>query len=116
MNVARAFLLLVIVNNVGAFPISWSQTQARQKQHTLYSSPDDHGVDRTDCVDAAPKAKNNEVEDTAALSGLLGEMFQAKLEMSREAKELESVSSNNSDMPVLGTDGIYRIISQSQLE
>jgi len=116
MNVARALLLLAIVNNAGAFPITGSQTPSRQGQHALYSSPDDQGVDRTNSVDTAPKAKNNEVEDTAALSGLLGEMFQAKLEMSREAKELESLSSNNSDMPVLGNDGIYRIISQSQLE
>lgn len=70
-----------------------------------------HVVDTTEAkIDDVPS------EDTHALSGLLGEMFEAKLDMSREQKELESYSSQNEDMPILGSDGIYRIISQSQLE
>jgi hypothetical protein len=91
-------------------------TEVRQDHHQLYSSSDDRIVDNTDSVDAPPKARNDAVEDTKALSGLLGEMFQAKLEISRENKELESLASKKSDMPVLGSDGIYRIINQKQLE
>jgi len=78
------------------------------------ASSDDRIVDNTDNVDAPPPKAP--VDDTEALSGLLGEMFQAKLEMSRENKELESLASKNSDMPTLGGDGIYRIINQKQLE
>ena len=81
-----------------------------------HASSDDRIEDNTEdgVNDAAPPKAP--VEDTEALSGLLGEMFQAKLEMSLENKELESLASKKSDMPTLGGDGIYRIINQKQLE
>ena len=100
MNVVTSLLLLAFLNNVLAFPIAERKTSAR---HQLYSTDD--------------RIKgNNAAEDTRALSGLLGEMFEANLEMSKEKKQLESWVTRNSDMPVLGTDGIYRIVSQNQLE
>ena len=110
-----------------------SQNSARLQQHRLFaSSPppsnDDQIVDSTDTetdqngiidtveIDQKVVEKEKAGEDTEALSGLLGEMFQAKLEASQESKELESLSSQNSDVPILGNDGIYRITSQIQLE
>lgn len=103
MNFATSLLLLVaFFSYVVAFPISRRNTAGRLGQFELYSSEtSDNG---------------HATNDQHALSGLLGEMFEAKLEMSRETKELESLVSTNSDMPVLGNDGIYRIVSQSQLE
>ena len=117
MNIVTAFLLLSFVSNAEAFPIARSKISVRQKQHRLFSSSDDQIVDSADSADIAQQSEKDVVkEDTEALSGLLGEMFQAKLEMSRENKELESLASQNSDMPVIGGDGIYRIINQIQLE
>ena len=102
MNFVTTLLLLAFFSCVVAFPISRRNASERLGQFQLYSS------EASDNGHAA--------NDQHALSGLLGEMFEAKLEMSREAKELESLVSSNSDMPVLGHDGIYRIVSQSQLE
>jgi len=100
MNFVTSLLLLAFFSNVLAFPISESKTSVRQQ---LYST--DERIEG-----------NNAAKDTRALSGLLGEMFEANLEMAKEKKQLESWVTRNSDMPVLGTDGIYRIVSQNQLE
>lgn len=102
MNFVTSLLLLAFFSYVVGFPISRSNALRRSGECQLYSS---------ETSDNNPTAN-----DQHALSGLLGEMFEAKLEMSRETKELESLVSTNSDMPVLGHDGIYRIVSQSQLE
>ena len=66
--------------------------------------------------DGAEKDEKNGPKEAKGLSGLLDEMFQARLEMSSEAKDLESLVSKNHDMPTLGSDGVYRIVSQNQLE
>ena len=100
MNFVTSLLLLAFFSNVLAFPISESKTSVRQQ---LYST--DERIEG-----------NNAAKDTRALSGLLGEMFEANLEMAKEKKQLESWVTRNSDMPVLGADGIYRIVSQNQLE
>lgn len=101
MNFATSLLLFAfVVSTVAAFPITGSKSSVRREQYELYSS----------------QANNNAADDPRALSGLLGEMFEAKLEMSKENKQLESLLTENSDMPVLGHDGIYRIVSQNQLE
>ena len=102
MNFATSLLLLAfVVSTVVAFPIVGGKSSVRRDQYELYSSS------QTD---------DNAADDPRALSGLLGEMFEAKLEMSKETKQLESLLTENSDMPVLGHDGIYRIVSQNQLE
>ena len=63
-----------------------------------------------------------------ALSNLLGDMFQQKLEMSQEMKEIEALQAASSqqqiesngnnviDMAVLGNDGIYRILNEDQFQ
>ena len=63
-----------------------------------------------------------------ALSNLLGDMFQQKLEMSQEMKEIEALQAASSqqqnesngnnviDMPVLDKDGIYRILNEDQFQ
>lgn len=94
-------LLIAFVYSAEAFPIAGSQTSVRRQHYRLYSSA---------------VGNDNASADDESLSNLLGEMFQAKLEMSQEAKELESLVSENKDMPVRGNDGIYRIVSQNQLE
>jgi len=100
MKIILLLFFLSCARFVEPFPIAASRNSARL-QHRISASSDDQQIKDI---------------DTEALSGLLGEMFQAKLEISRENKELESLSSENSNMPVLGNDGIYRIISQTQLE
>lgn len=110
-------ILIAIASTVEPFPIAGSKTSRRREQHRHFTSSNDRMAENTQSIGTDKISKNDGVEeDTEALSGLLGEMFQAKLEMSRESKELESLTSQNTDMPVLGNDGIYRIISQSQLE
>jgi len=113
MNFVTSLLLVALLSNVLAFPITGSKTSVRSDQHRLYSSEDRIEGNHPE---STHKVANNGADDTRALSGLLGEMFEANLEMSREKKQLESLVSRNSDMPVLGTDGIYRIVSQNQLE
>ena len=109
MNFTTSLLLLAFASNVLAFPITGSKTSSRHEQYKLFSSDDR--------IDDTPKQPANDAaEDSHTLSGLLGEMFEAKLEMSRETKQLESLRSKNIDMPVLGPDGVYRIVSQNQLE
>lgn len=126
----QVFLLLSFVIIAEPFLVVSSQNSARAEYAALFASSDDRiggdnareidtepvGGDNARKIDTEPAIGNNSVgsEDTAALSGLLDEMFEAKLEMSLEKKELES--SLNTDMPVLGNDGVYRIISQIQLE
>ena len=117
MNIVTLLILIAIASTVEPFPIAGSKTSRRREQHRHFTSSNDRMAENTQSIGTDKISKNDGVEeDTEALSGLLGEMFQAKLEMSRESKELESLTSQNTDMPVLGNDGIYRIISQSQLE
>mmetsp|Transcript_165 Transcript_165/g.414 ORF Transcript_165/g.414 Transcript_165/m.414 type:complete len:302 (-) Transcript_165:267-1172(-) len=115
----RAFLILSVLRIAEPFPVVHSQTSARPEHAPLLASSDDPiDEDSTSNIDSEPAVGNSAVgsEDTKALSGLLGEMFEAKLETSRINTELESLSSQNTDMPILGNDGVYRIISQIQLE
>jgi len=60
---------------------------------------------------------DNEGKTEQSISGLIGDMLQARLEMSQEMKETESLASskNEINMPILGNDGIYRIINEEQL-
>jgi len=117
MDIAKTFLLLALLSNASAFPIARRESTIRQEQHRLFSSLDEGSSGDASIFGSAQQSrKNSEGENTEALSDLLGEMFQAKLEMSRETKELKSLMSEDRDMPVLGTDGIYRIINQRQLE
>lgn len=117
-KITQAFLLLSLVSIAESFPVR--HTSPRRKNGSFSMTSDErigeeaHVVDTT--TEPEPKVDDVPPEDTHALSGLLGEMFEAKLDMSREQKELESHASQNKDMPTLGSDGIYRIISQSQLE
>jgi len=113
----KTFLVLSLLSNAAAFPIARRESTIRQEQHRLFSSPDKGTLDNASVVDGAQKSKSNSAgENPEALSDLLGEMFQAKLEISRETKELKSLMSEDRDMPVLGTNGIYRIANQRQLE
>jgi len=117
MNFVTAVLLFAFFSIVVAFPIAGNKKSIVHDQHQLFSSSDDQIVDDARSIETTVEVRKNVVkEDTKALSGLLGEMFEAKLEMSREAKEAELLASKNTDMPVLGNDGIYRIINQRQLE
>mmetsp|Transcript_11272 Transcript_11272/g.27071 ORF Transcript_11272/g.27071 Transcript_11272/m.27071 type:complete len:280 (-) Transcript_11272:210-1049(-) len=118
MNVTTTFILLAFLSNATAFPINRIESStARQEQHRLFSSPDEDVVGNASNVNSAQKSRTKATgENPQALSNLLGDMFQAKLEMSRETRELKSLVSEDNDMPILGTDGIYRIINQRQLE
>ena len=118
MNVTKTFLLLAFLSNAAAFPINPKESSTvRQEQLQLFSSSDEGVVGNASVSGSSQKRRANAVEEEPeALSNLLGEMFQAKLEMSRETKELKSLVSEDNDMPVLGTDGVYRIINQRQLE
>ena len=80
--------------------------------------------DGDDDEDDPEKSSNND----RALSNLLGDMFQQKLEMSQEMKEIEALQAASSqqqiesngnnviDMAVLGNDGIYRILNEDQFQ
>mmetsp|Transcript_23304 Transcript_23304/g.64659 ORF Transcript_23304/g.64659 Transcript_23304/m.64659 type:complete len:294 (+) Transcript_23304:339-1220(+) len=118
-KIALAALLISFASNAEPFSAVPSQNSAkRQSGRLLVSAKDQTGGDVPGPIDIEPSVGNDAAtsENTSALSGLLDEMFEAKLETSREKKELESLSSHKADMPVLGNDGIYRIISQNQLE
>ena len=109
-------LLLSFLSKVEPFPITRSKALASRGPHTLYTSSKDRIGVTARIDDGAEKDEKNGPKEAKGLSGLLDEMFQARLEMSSEAKDLESLVSENNDMPTLGSDGVYRIVSQNQLE
>ncbi|KAG7337653.1 thioredoxin [Nitzschia inconspicua] len=54
----------------------------------------------------------------SSLSGLVNGMLEAHKEIAEEAKELEDftkLSSENPGMPLLGSDGVYNILTEEQL-
>ncbi|MGK3743457.1 MAG: hypothetical protein ACI8RD_005477 [Bacillariaceae sp.] len=100
-----------------------------KNSRVFVSSSDDQreliaGNDDDDDDDDPEKSSNTD----QALSGLIGDMFQARLEMSQEMKEIEALQAASSqqqnesngnnviDMPVLGYDGIYRILNEDQFQ
>ena len=99
------------------------------KDSRVFVSPSDDQKelivgDGDDDEDDPEKSSNTD----RALSNLLGDMFQQKLEMSQEMKEIEALQaassqqqnesdgSNVIDMPVLDKDGIYRILNEDQFQ
>ena len=99
------------------------------KDSRVFVSPSDDQKelivgDGDDDDDDPEKSSNTD----RALSNLLGDMFQQKLEMSQEMKEIEALqaassqqqngsnSNNVIDMPVLDKDGIYRILNEDQFQ
>ena len=109
-------LLLSFSTKVEPFPITRSKASASREPHTLFTSYKDRIGVTARIDDGAEKDEKSDPKEAKGLSGLLDEMFQARLEMSSEAKDLESLVSKNNDMPTLGSDGVYRIVSQNQLE
>jgi hypothetical protein len=100
-----------------------------KNSRVFVSSSDDQreliaGNDDDDDDDDPEKSSNTD----RALSSLLGDMFAARLEMSQEMKEIEALQAaasqqhnesngnNVIDMPVLGNDGIYRILNENQFQ
>ena len=99
------------------------------KDSRVFVSPSDDQKelivgDGDDDEDDPEKSSNTD----RALSNLLGDMFQQKLEMSQEMKEIEALQAASSqqqnesngnnviDMPVLDKDGIYRILNEDQFQ
>ena len=99
------------------------------KDSRVFVSPSDvqkelNVGDGDDDEDDPEKSSNTD----RALSNLLGDMFQQKLEMSQEMKEIEALQAASSqqqnesngnnviDMPVLDKDGIYRILNEDQFQ
>lgn len=59
-----------------------------------------------------------EQPESSSLSGLVNGMLQAQQEMAKEARELQNranLQRHNPGMPVLGSDGVYSILSEDQL-
>lgn len=100
------------------------------KDSRVFVSPSDDQKelivgDGDDDDDDDPEKSSN---TDRALSNLLGDMFQQKLEMSQEMKEIEALQAASSqqqnesngnnviDMPVLDKDGIYRILNEDQFQ
>ena len=108
---------------------STGKLQHIRKDSRVFVSPSDDQKelivqDGDDDDDDPEKSSNTD----RALSNLLGDMFQQKLEMSQEMKEIEALQAASSqqqnesngnnviDMPVLGNDGIYRILNEDQFQ
>ena len=121
-------------NNSNSRRQEYSSASTGKLQHIIkdsrvFVSPSDDQKelivgDGDDDEDDPEKSSNTD----RALSNLLGDMFQQKLEMSQEMKEIEALQAASSqqqnesngnnviDMPVLDKDGIYRILNEDQFQ